>query len=50
MVEVIFPRGYLRVSNCQLIFKVKLRSVSADVLKLIAASLRLSAEFFELIW
>ena len=39
----------MRVSNYQLIV-VSLKTVSVDVLKLIVASLKLSAEFFELIW
>ena len=40
----------LSVDLCELVLASRLKSVSVDVLKLIVASLKLSAEFLELIW
>ena len=47
--EVIFASFKLPVDLCKWVL-AKLKSVSADALKLIVASLKLSAKFFELIW
>ena len=47
--EVIFARFKLPVDLCESVL-ASLKSVTLDVLKLIVASLKLSAKFFELIW